>query len=536
MFLASMNKEVDNYDKLVHVYNENKNKPWEEWLYVENVFPRPGKQGFVGILKTVKEKAKFVFKVPRYINYLTEHEFEIMNALNDLSFCNHFCRCIGIINAMIDPTKQKGENPFDKCKKPIEKSVLLMEFLDKSFKFYNFISSKTSSENEIFSVLRQVLLAITIAQNKKKFTHYDLHSNNVMISKCNVNTVYLYIIDEDNQFLVPTFGFHSTIIDFGFSYCDGLNGKPLNCSLNFTDSGFMSDRFDTFSDMKLFLVSVTDELHDLKKTKNTKKLLNIVKNNFQYLKIDWEAGWDKDTSKCVNDHVLNILHSINKSSKLFQEHEYYCMDILLSTITLPLKNRKYDNIGINYNSFLKEFLKIEEQISSPFYCLYILKCIVDATKSVCIDYENKELRKIALDYFRTSILEKIDSIASYFNSKKIDFEILLCSLLCLSKNIEALLYNFMLHREKKKNKAYSNLFLKTPIEMLTAIELCVPLDYELNKETIIVEINCLSETRREKPLSSLFSKNEIRDLNTENSFQQAKKIFEKIKDVNINVE
>lgn len=534
MFSITNENCTSNFDNLVLTYNENKDKPWEEWLKISDIFPRPGKQGFVGILKSLNDKAKYVFKIPRYINYLTEHEFEVMNGLNDLSFCNHFCRCVGTINMMVDPTKQKGENPFTKCKKPIEKSVLLMEFLEKSFKFYNFMASINSSENEIFSIVSQVLLAVVIAQNKKKFTHYDLHSNNIMITKCNPNTMYLYVIDEENQFLVPTFGYHSTIIDFGFSYCDSLEGKPLNCSLNFTDSGFTSDRFNSVSDMKLFLITVSDEIHDFKKTKKTKKFLNIVKNNFSNLKIDWESGWDKDTSKCVNDYVIDVLHSINKSSKLFEDYEYYCMDIILSTITIPLKKQKYDSIGMSYNSFLKEFLKIEEQISSPFYCLYILKCIVDASKSVRIDYENKnnlaekELRKIALNYFRVSILEKIDSIASYFDSKKIDFEILLCSLLCLSKNLEGMLFKFLLHKEEKKNKAYSNLFLKTPIEMLTAIELSVPLVYKLSKDTVIVEINCISESRRELSLINFFNKKEIEDLNNENSFSQAKKIYDNI--------
>lgn len=519
---------------LINYFEENKDKPWEDWLKIENVFPRPGKQGFVGIMKTKNQNSflRYVFKVPRYINYLSEHEFEIMKSLNEISFCPHFCRCIGMINANVDMTKQKGENPFatSACKKPIEKSVLLMEYLKDSFKFYNFLSSKTSSEDQIYSILRQVILAIYIAQIKKKFTHYDLHSNNIMISKCNENIVYLYVIDNENQFLVPTFGYHSVIIDFGFSYCIDIENKPLNASLNFTDSGFMSDRFDSFSDMKLFLVTATDEINDFKRTKRSKKLLNIAKNVFSPLNIDWDSGWDNDTKKCVNDHVLKILHSINESSKTFKDYDYYCMDILLSLITLPLKKQKYEDVSVCFNSFIRQFIKIEEQISSPFYCLYILKSMIDVAKCVKRDYESsiKETRQIALDYFRSSMLERIDSIALYFDAKKINFEILLCSLFCLLKNIEGMLYNLMLDRERKKNKEYDKLLLKTPIEILTAIELSIPLNYVLNEKTNIIEINCITESKRELPLISLFSKNEIVLLNDFNSFSQAKKIFDKI--------
>lgn len=538
--MFSTDNEDSGFKQLINYYDENKDKPWEEWLKITNVFPRPGKQGYVGIMKNkkneMKTNLKYVFKIPRYINYLTEHEFEVMKGLNDLSYCPHFCRCVGIFNAMVDATKQKGENPFasPSCKKPIEKSVLLMEYLNSSFKFYNFLSSETSKEDEIFSIVRQVILAVYIAQIKKKFTHYDLHSNNVMITKCDPNLVYLYIIDNENQFLVPTYGFHSTIIDFGFSYCVNNDNKPFYASLNFTDSGFFSDRFDSFSDMKLFLVTVADEIHEYKKTKKTKKLHNITKNLYHPLNIDWESGWDTYTNKCVNDRVIDTLHSINTSSKLFKDYDYYCMDILLSLITLPIKEQKYENLSVSYNSFLKEFIKIEEQISSPFYCLYILKCITNSAVCVKNDYENsKESRLTALNYFRSSILERIDSVALYFNSKKINFEILLCSLLCLIKNIEGMLYNLLLYEEQKKNKKYDKLLLKTPIEILTAIELSIPLTYQLTDKTTLLVINCMNETKTEISLNSLFFKDktgkELFQLNNFDSFSQAKKIFEKIK-------
>ena len=210
------------------------------------------------------------------------------------------------------------------------------------------------------------------------------------------------------------------------------------------------------------------------------------------------------------------------------------MDILLSLITLPVKEQKYENLSVSYNSFLKEFIKIEEQISSPFYCLYILKCITNSAVCVKNDYENsKESRLTALNYFRSSILERIDSVALYFNSKKINFEILLCSLLCLIKNIEGMLYNLLLYEEQKKNKKYDKLLLKTPIEILTAIELSIPLTYELTDKTTLLVINCMNETKTEIPLTSLFSEDknekELFQLNNFDSFSQAKKIFEKIK-------
>ena len=157
---------------LVEYYENNKHRPWNEWLEVVNVFPRPGKQGFVGLVRSKDPPSGnkdppdtqgvlggnkdnisliYVFKVSRYINHLINHEHAVMSSLNDItSYCPHFCRSIGYITAMIDPRKSKGENPFQiDCKYPIEKEVLLMEYLENSFKLYNFITSKQSTENSI---------------------------------------------------------------------------------------------------------------------------------------------------------------------------------------------------------------------------------------------------------------------------------------------------------------------------------------------------------------------------------------------------
>jgi hypothetical protein len=113
--------------------------------------------------------------------------------------------------------------------------------------------------------------AIAIAQKEKKFTHYDLHSFNVMIKKCDKDLVFLYKLDDDNQFCVPTLGYYPVIIDFGFSYISDMDDGPLWPSLAHTDVGFMSDRFDWVADPKLFLVTVLDKIKDKRNSKKSKK-------------------------------------------------------------------------------------------------------------------------------------------------------------------------------------------------------------------------------------------------------------------------
>ena len=135
-----------------------------------------------------------------------------------------------------------------------------MDYVDNSCKFYNYVRSKEINDNIIFSTINQVLMAIKIAQIKKKFSHYDLHSLNIMMKKCDYDAVFVYVIDKDTQFAIPTRGHYPIIIDFGFSYIKDMEDGPLYPSMAHTDAGFMSDRFDWVSDPKLFLITISAEL------------------------------------------------------------------------------------------------------------------------------------------------------------------------------------------------------------------------------------------------------------------------------------
>ena len=48
------------------------------------IFKENGKQGVVGLFENDK-KEEITFKFSQYINYLTRHEFEIMNSLKEIS-------------------------------------------------------------------------------------------------------------------------------------------------------------------------------------------------------------------------------------------------------------------------------------------------------------------------------------------------------------------------------------------------------------------------------------------------------------------
>jgi hypothetical protein len=482
-------KEKDQtYDKLVKYYNLNKDKGWNNWLEFDSIFNNIGKQGIAGLLKVKnKKKRYYVFKLSQHVNYLSKHENEIMNGLNELSsFCAHFCRGIGTIQCEIEPRHKKRINPFEITSKyPIKKEVLLCEYID-GRKFSDLIDDKNVDEDLIYSSIKQVLMALIIAQKNKKFCSYDLHSDNIMMRDCDKDIVFLYVIDDDNQFYVPTHGKYPVIIDFGFSYINNLEDTPLWTSLAHTQVGFMSDRFDWVADPKLFLVTVSSEMKTGRKSKKSRILRKIVRNVFHPLTIDWESGWDVNKIEGAADSVTQMMYDYNSKSKLFEDYSHYCIDLFQSLVIQPLQPQSTDDFKKSFKAFIKEWIKIENEITNPFYNLYILQGVIDSARFVRPDYMSKDFKKDAVKKFKEDTYTRISEVANFCVPKQVNFEILLCSLLVIARNIEGLLYQLVSQRMLDKTREYNKLPLQSVEQIYAAIEVNLPDEYIFNEKTSIV--------------------------------------------------
>jgi hypothetical protein len=522
------------YKRLLTHFENNKDKKWSEWLDFEKILDKPGKQGIVGIFKMKnegkkieKDEPKYVFKISQNINFLAYHELIVMQGLNEVSqFCPHFCKGIGLITSEVEPSR-KSKNPFDiKSKYPIKKEILLCEFIENSSKFYNYIKSSKIDENMLYSTIKQILMGVNIAQKMTKFVHYDLHSNNIMIKKCYKDLVFVYKLDDDNQFCVPTFGYYPIIIDYGFSYISNMDDGPLWTSLAHTDVGFMSDRFDWVADPKLFLISVSDEIKYKRGTKKAKKLRRIVRNIFAPLKIDIESGWDDVEKKGAVDYVLDIFETCNEKSKIFDEYDYYCIDILQSLIILPLEEQDHSDIDNIFEIFLKEWVKIENEISNEFYNLYILKEVVNAARDVRSMYMNTETKNEAVGIFRTNVYKAIEEVSKFCIPKNLHFEKLLCSLLILAQNIEGILYDIIEARMKVKRKEYNKMPLKNIDQIYAAIDVNIKDEYKYNDKTIFYIIDMVNKT------NDLFEipKDEIENINELSNLSRGCYVYDLYKD------
>ena len=217
---------------------------------------KKGKQGLVGFLLDKNSGKRHVYKISQYLDFMIDQEYRVLMDLNMLrDYCPHFVKMFGKIRVPVVANFKTTKNPFDANPeyKTISTDMLVIQHLEGCKKFFKYIKNNACSTIELLSIVKQTLLASAIAHKKVKFTHYDMHSDNILIKECNPNSVFLYIVNGEYH-LVPTYGRYPVIIDFGFSFSASAENHQMNCSLAHTKYGFVQCKEDSHTDAKLFLL------------------------------------------------------------------------------------------------------------------------------------------------------------------------------------------------------------------------------------------------------------------------------------------
>ena len=508
--------ELFNYSKIEKIYNSNKDKPWNQWLDFVKLLT-PGKQGIVGLFKTKTDGLTCVFKLSQAIDNVIEHESKVMDGVKKLAlFCPHFCKSFGLIPCERNPDTVEDENPFIKnpdVKYMLQDHILLQEFVEKSNKLYTFIKSPKIHEDVLYSLIKQVLLAMCIAQKEIKLSHYDLHSTNIMVKRCKKDDVFVYVLDESNQLCVPTLGFFPIIIDYGFSYIDGLNDGPLLSSMDHTDSGFTPDRFDRMVDPKLFLVTVSSEIKGARGTTQSQKLRTVVRNIFNSLSIDWYTGWDENKDDSASARVSKVFDKYSKYSDLFYTHSNFCLDIIHSLVVLPMEKQDYKRLDIATKTFVKEWAKIEDQITNDKYNLFILKHLIESARHVRVAYMEGENIPNTVKDFKRGVAQGIDKVAKFCNPINVNYEKMLCSLFIMATSMEGIYYEELLARETTREAEIEEMSIKKIEHMYAAVDMNIPTPYTYNEKTNIFLINNITGVTTSFKLNS----DEIEQMNKTHS-------------------
>jgi hypothetical protein len=450
-------------------FNQNRDKPWKEWLVQADKHKElnDGKQGFTGILQHPTNKNMCcLYKISKADDNLIDHEYEILNQLKPLAmYCPHIHNVYGILS--FDTNLFIDNNPLriEPKEKIIKRDMLLMQFISHKYNFNQMIEDETIKDEHIINIMKQVILTIYMAQ-QYNFTHYDLHSENILVRNCNPNLFILYIFDQA-EYLIPTNGYISNIIDFGFSYC---NNPSLTCTLVHTQYGFTSSRFDPCADIKLFMVSVVDDIfREEKRKKISNRLANIVRNIFSGMNIHWSSGWDKSKLVSPVKIIRGLMSDYVKESVLFSTTDIW-FDTIQVLIDLPLNPMDYHNLETCVKGFIEEFVKFEERISSKTLLNHVLRIFVNLVKEYRTSYlRGGEETEWSIFEIKKQFLEKYTQLVNY-HVPSIDYDKMICSLLVMSQCLEGLFYEYLEKRYTEKDKQYQIMRVKNILDFYHVLE------------------------------------------------------------------
>lgn len=504
-------------------FEQNCEKDWDKWLTLPPEEKREdlsGKQGFVGVLQHAHNKAMTcIYKISKTDDNLVEHEYKILKGLEPLTeYTPHFHKAYGLVPFCCNVHYDDQPLEVDPYSKIIQRTMLLMQQIQVKYDFNDMIQDDKVKDDAIINIMKQVCIALYMAQDYG-FTHYDLHTENILIRTCNPNLHLLYLLNETTEILTPTFGFVPNLIDFGFSFCD-VEDNDLTCTLVHTQYGFTSARFDPYADPKLFFISTIDDIAREKFRKPiSKKLQNISRNIFGGMNVQWRSGWDN--SKMTNP-VKKLQEKIKEcvqESVLFAKSDLW-VDTIQELIDIPLEPIPYKNLESSCSRFICEFVHFEERVISKTLLNYILKLLVRHIKSYRGSFlKGGEEADWAVAEIKKNFLDDYNQIINY-HLPAINYKNLVESLLEFTGCIEGFFYEQLNRRYAEKDAQYEIMRVKDLLEFYKVLDLNFP--YK-NQKTLTVKSNILvvDHTRRMHKQLSL-NKEHMHILEKLNSEQAAR--------------
>ena len=140
-----------------------------------------------------------------------------------------FCEKPHVEQADIDTITEEAEDNYDEH----DITPKLREFIIMEVAGTRTLKQGCTSEEECLSVILQVMFSLHIAQTHSKFTHYDLHTENVMhrnFDTENKNVWFYYKVNEINYEVPLINNSLAMLIDFGMSHCEELGRKKTSCT------------------------------------------------------------------------------------------------------------------------------------------------------------------------------------------------------------------------------------------------------------------------------------------------------------------
>lgn len=482
----------------------------QNFFEFKKVFKNRGVQGITGILKVRGMNEHVVFKVSVDLDKTVDHENIITKELNKLrDYCPHFVGNIGLINLPVsndfinNPELEslfKNSNDYFPC------NVLIIEYVS-PISLYHVCKYLNGKKGLIISQILQILIALDIAQQKCKLTHYDLHLDNILIRNCEENALFLYI-HKDKHYLIPTYGLYPVIIDLGTSYIENIEGSYMYTSADNYNNGLQPTLYDNLNDMHHLLLSAFYYLED--KGYAYDFIRNRLMYYFRHIPIMAQKGW----KQLPNDILDNVLDKINAELPelrekfiIFKAFQPEIIEILNGLILLPwVENEERNSFKDCLPDFLTELQKIVDikTIESEYEILYIIRETVDLinnNRKQLISQKEITVKKI-MEQWKARLLFIVKNNMK-FVPKDFNFEKFIFSAIDVAEVLSSHYYNYTKKNVEIINDSYMKTDIKSPIDIIEFLIQNATPSFDLNKDSKIYVWNTVNQTKTIHYLNSM---------------------------------
>jgi hypothetical protein len=479
---------------------------------------KSGKQGLVGMIWDKSNKIIKVYKFSSIMNKIATHEYKIMTSLATMNKISpFFTKCYELVNLPVNDDFEETDNPFElNTKYHYTLDICISEYVENARKFTSFLRhSKQVSDNIVSSLIKQILVGLLMAQNNINFTHYDLHSENILVQKCSYDDVFVWYDQKTGvPYIIPSLGYIPRIIDYGFSYSDGLKDTSITSPLDFMKEGYFSVHPDEYADFRILLISILEDLYHYRPNGYLFVYLRrIVKKLFHDANINWESGWFIDNKSCAEKFIYENMVSNEQYKKYFEsptieEHFYSilgCLQLMmntpLNTDPLPEKsmNELFDEFMFGFKEFYKHFVKLEHLFednnkqedvyeSNPDMGLYIIRTSIDCVLKTKEDYLDKTTSRNAVRTFQNLLYDAIRANKK-LNIPKINYEKYMVSIHVMATAFQSLLYREYIYRSKYVQNQYATIGVETPNDIYEIVNHYLTIPYHFTQETRFILMN-----------------------------------------------
>jgi len=424
-------KEIKN--EQIHMSYENENEKKEYQIQPIKILKilKGYKQRDTSIIALVNLKnEKVIMKLEKYPGWRIFWEYRVASILkNHLSSILQLSKPISLakLKVCVDekdcvlfpvPEENSSSNYLTRTV-----DVLLSEYVE-GISFASMIR-QNSSLRLLFSGIYQVLACLASAHHIIHVTHYDLHANNI-IAEILPSSSYVFLFDISNEpLMVFSEGVLMKIIDYEYSYVEGMEGVAFDAKLDLCRKGYNPALFDPGYDCLRFLISTLTFYSSLYENNWTYQirdtLCSFFNENFKG-SIN-ENGILSEINDTLRKRILNHedFQTLPLFKRLFLERYYYIIIGLLShTMTYPIKEKIHKPNIEPIITFFRIFL--EPNIKNPERLLRILMKLIksrniEKTEKLCYKLKITTYHINNIRLWLATLLKSIEDCLDHLETK-----------------------------------------------------------------------------------------------------------------------